>query len=57
VAQTSLDVIAGHDTGLVIDVRREAAPAPHGEAEAVGLAVEQEEESLLAESLGDLEQR
>ena len=53
VAQTSLDVLAGHDTGLVIDVRREAEPMPHGEAEAVALAVEQEEESLVAGSLDD----
>ncbi len=57
VAQTSLDVIAGHDTGLVIDVRRESAPAPHGEAEAVALAVEAEEESLVAESRGEFDHR
>jgi predicted nucleic acid-binding protein len=41
----------------VIDVRRESAPAPHGEAEAVALAVEAEEESLVAESRDEFDPR
>jgi 2-C-methyl-D-erythritol 4-phosphate cytidylyltransferase len=56
VAETSLDVLAGSDTGLVIDVRRESEPAPHGEAEVVAAAVVEQEETLVAETRHDFEQ-
>jgi 2-C-methyl-D-erythritol 4-phosphate cytidylyltransferase len=49
VARTSLDVLAGKTTGLVVDVRREGTVPAH-EAERVAAAVDQQEDELLSES-------
>ncbi len=49
VALSSLDVLAGDLTGLVVDVRRPGSGAPH-DAEQVARAVEQEQELLERES-------
>ncbi len=55
VARSSLDVLASGATGLVVDVRREsagAASADH-EAERVAVAVDLEQDELVAESRAD----
>jgi 2-C-methyl-D-erythritol 4-phosphate cytidylyltransferase len=49
VAQTSLDVLAGNATGLVVDVRRESSTPSH-ESERVAFAVDLQEDELLSES-------
>ncbi len=53
VARSSLDVLTSDATGLVVDVRREPAPAAQaaeGDAERVARAVDEQEDQLVSES-------